>query len=432
MKLKLLNFGIFLFLFLVFIFSCTHSPDEIITPDNGNTQPPLDTIACDSSNVTYPGTVVPILDAYCISCHSGATPSGGLDFTDFNQLAFVAENGALLGTLKHLEGYNPMPEGENKLSVCEIALIEIWVNDTTFVIPPDTTFCDTSFVTYPGTIVPIFESNCIGCHGPPTPAAGIDLSNYDDVANVAQNGSLMGSILHLPGYSAMPQNGPSLTDCEISQIQKWINDTSFVSNGLPCDPDTVYFQNTVLPLLQSSCAVSGCHDEISHQDGVILTTYEKILQTVEIKPFEPWDSKLYEVIENDFQSDRMPPPPSPPFTQEQKDIIYNWILQGALNNYCDSENCDSLNVSFSETIFPIIQNNCYGCHSGSNPDGNISLTNYNQIMNAGSISQGTYGSLLGTITWNTGNSNMPNNGNKLSDCNIAQINKWIEDGMPDN
>jgi len=339
MNLKNYSFGLFVIMVFVFIYSCKHDPDEIIVPDPGNgNPPPFDTIACDSSNVTYPGTVFPILNAYCISCHGGPTPQGGLDFTNYSQLSYVAENG-----------------------------------------------------------------------------------------------SLIGSILHLPPYSPMPQNGPALTDCETSIIQKWINDTTFTgSGGFPCDPDTVYFQNTVLPLLQSSCAISGCHDEISHQHGIIMTTYEKIIQTVEINPYEPWDSELYEVIEDDYQSDRMPPPPSPPFTQEQKDIIYNWILQGSLDNYCDSEDCDSINVSFSGTIFPIIQNNCYGCHSGSNPNGGISLTNYSQIKNAGSISPGSFGSLLGTVTWANGNSPMPQNGNKLSDCNIAQINKWIVNGMPDN
>ncbi|HNK30009.1 MAG TPA: hypothetical protein PKG65_13840, partial [Ferruginibacter sp.] len=32
-----------------------------------------------------------------------------------------------------------------------------------------------------------------------------------------------------------------------------------------CSADTVYFQNKVLPLLNSSCAMSGCHDDITHK-----------------------------------------------------------------------------------------------------------------------------------------------------------------------
>ncbi len=64
--------------------------------------------------------------------------------------------------------------------------------------------------------------------------------------------------------------------------------------------------------------------------------------------------------------------------------------------------------------------------------GDISLTNYQNINAAGAIQQGNYGSLLGTIMWSNGNIPMPKNGNQLSDCKIKQIEKWIEDGMPDN
>jgi hypothetical protein len=39
---------------------------------------------------------------------------------------------------------------------------------------------------------------------------------------VADNGRLMGSIKQLTGYSAMPVGG-KLADCEITQIQKWVN-----------------------------------------------------------------------------------------------------------------------------------------------------------------------------------------------------------------
>ena len=36
-----------------------------------------------------------------------------------------------------------------------------------------------------------------------------------------------------------------------------------------CSPDTVYFSQTILPLITSNCAMSGCHDAISHKEGVI-------------------------------------------------------------------------------------------------------------------------------------------------------------------
>ncbi len=429
---------IFVFFFagaihLLFLSSCKHSPVVVDQPGNGNNpDPPIDTILCDSTFVTYPGTVFPILDAYCLSCHSGQTPAGALDFNDYGDVAFVAESGQLLGSIKHLDGYTPMPEGGNKLSNCEIDLIEIWINDTTFIMPPDTTECDTSFITYPGTVYPIFEANCISCHAPPTPEGGIDLTNFENVAFIAQSGALMGSIKHLPDYEPMPNDAPPLTECEILQIQMWINDTIFDPGGIDCDPDTAYFQNDVLPFLQSSCGISGCHDPITAEGEVILTSYFYVMQTADVQPGEPEESDIIEVINETDPDDRMPPPPAGPLTQDQKDMLYNWILQGALNNYCDQEDCDSVNVSFSETIFPIIQNSCYGCHSGADPGGGILLTNHAQISATGAITPGNTGSLLGAVTWTSGNIPMPENGQQLSDCKIAQIRKWINDGMPDN
>lgn len=328
---------------LLLFHGCKHSPDEIPPPSNNDPdEPPIDTLLCDSSNVTWPGTVVPILNAYCISCHSGASPSGMLDFENYDDVALVAENGALLGSLKHLQGYSPMPQGGPKLSDCEIALVERWVNDT------------------------IFD----------------------------------------PGGGG--------------------------GGGIPCDPDTVYFLNDVLPLLQSSCGVIGCHDPGTASDGVVLTSYAQVIQTADVEPFDPESSDLYEVLIEDDPDKRMPPPPANPLLQEQKDLIYKWISQGALNNYCEEQECDSINVNFSQTVWPIIQNSCYGCHSGPDPSGSISLTNHSELKAAGSIAPGNPGSLLGAITHNPGNSPMPKNGNKLSDCKIAQIRKWINDGMPDN
>lgn len=66
-----------------------------------------------------------------------------------------------------------------------------------------------------------------------------------------------------------------------------------------CDPDTVYFLNTVLPLVVSSCATTGCHEEKSHRDGIILTDYSSIIRTGEIKPGDPNDSEFFESLTDD-------------------------------------------------------------------------------------------------------------------------------------
>jgi mono/diheme cytochrome c family protein len=314
---------------------CKHEPVEIFTDDD----PDPDTTSCDTANVTYSGTVYPILDQYCIFCHNGDTASGGLNFTDYNQLAFVAENGALLGAIKHLQGYSPMPQNSDQLDSCKIRQIEIWIRDTTFAPPPDTTH--------------------------------------------------------------------------------------------PCDPDTIYFDKDVLPILLSSCAKSGCHDATA-QEGVRLDSYEATMATGKIKPGNPEDSEIYEKITETDPDKIMPPPPDTPLDAVQIEIIRKWIAQGAQDLHCDEE-CDTVNVTYSGIIWPeIMQKYCLGCHSGTNASGGIHLENHSQVAAASNIPAGQPGSLWGAVTHAAGNSPMPKNQPKLSACKINQVKKWIDDGRPDN
>ncbi len=89
--------------------------------------------------------------------------------------------------------------------------------------------------------------------------------------------------------------------------------------------------------------------------------------------------------------------------------------------------CDTTNVTFTASVMPVISANCTGCHSGSAPAGNLSLTNYNDVV--ASLNSGR---LMGSIRHDPGYSAMPKGGNKLSNCDIAKITNWINQGFPDN
>jgi len=191
-----------------------------------------------------------------------------------------------------------------------------------------------------------------------------------------------------------------------------------------CDPDTVYFQNAVLPLFQSNCAKSGCHDVATAQEGVILNNYYNIFTTGEVEPGNPNSSKVYEVLLKDGE-DRMPPPPNQALTQAQISTIATWIAQGALNNICDSTGCDTSNVTYSGTIQLVISLYCIGCHSGTNPAYSINLSTYDGVSAVANS-----GRLMGALRWETGFFPMPKNGNQLSACQISQFQKWIDTGMP--
>ncbi len=92
------------------------------------------------------------------------------------------------------------------------------------------------------------------------------------------------------------------------------------------DLPEVSFTNDVLPVFQTGCAISGCHDQSSAKEGEVYTNYENILSSIE--PGHPENSKAYKSMTNYFQI----MPPKTPLSVEDRTKIRVWILQGAKNN----------------------------------------------------------------------------------------------------
>lgn len=193
-----------------------------------------------------------------------------------------------------------------------------------------------------------------------------------------------------------------------------------------CDPNVVYFQQQVLPLLISNCAVPGCHSGAG-QDGVILTDYNTVVTTGDVTPFNISESDLYEVLVDPDPDKRMPPPPAAQLGSAEIQTIANWIAQGAMNSSCVSSDCDTSAVTFTGTIQPLIDQNCKGCHSGTSPQGGIALTNYSQVQTLAAN-----GSLLGVVRAEAGYVAMPYNSNSLNSCKIRQLELWVAQGAPNN
>ncbi len=226
------------------------------------------------------------------------------------------------------------------------------------------------------------------------------------------------------------------------------------------DSSQICFQRDILPIFLSNCAMSGCHDAQSHKGGYVLTSYATITEKG-IKPYRPEKSKIYKVLigsgdriapvtpwgtlrkdgdddddedddDGDYGDDeRMPPPPYPPLPQNQIDLIYRWIAEGAKNTTCDSTGggsggggCDTLNMSYAQDIQPILATNCVGCHSSSVASGGVVLDNYNSVKSVASS-----GRLYGAVAHLSGYKSMPPNG-QLDNCSILKIKAWINQGMP--
>ncbi len=192
-----------------------------------------------------------------------------------------------------------------------------------------------------------------------------------------------------------------------------------------CDPDTVYFKNDILPLLQSSCGTMGCHDAGTATEGIILTDYENIINTGDVEPFDAESSDIYEVITETDTDKRMPPPPNNPLSQEQITMVATWINQGALNNSCESD-CDTTDVTYASMVAPVFENFCLGCHDQATANGGVVLETYDQRATLANS-----GALHGVINGTNGYPLMPPS-NGLPECEIAILEKWISDGAPNN
>ncbi|MBL7952102.1 MAG: hypothetical protein JNM62_10310 [Flavobacteriales bacterium] len=96
---------------------CYYDNEEELYPNN----------FCDTTNVTYSGTVDAIIQGKCAipGCHvSGGNGTG--DFTSFSALSQQVANGRVLRSIKRDPAGIPMPPSGG-LRDCEVRQIELWI-----------------------------------------------------------------------------------------------------------------------------------------------------------------------------------------------------------------------------------------------------------------------------------------------------------------
>ncbi len=95
--------------------------------------------------------------------------------------------------------------------------------------------------------------------------------------------------------------------------------------------------------------------------------------------------------------------------------------------YPQTTQCDTTAVTYSLAIAPIMQQFCNTCHSAGAPSGGVVTDNYQGLSVVANN-----GILWKAVNHETGATPMPQGGNKLSDCNLLKIKKWIDQGSPNN
>jgi hypothetical protein len=95
--------------------------------------------------------------------------------------------------------------------------------------------------------------------------------------------------------------------------------------------------------------------------------------------------------------------------------------------------CDSAAtvISYSKHIAPLMENQCgskNSCHNNTSAGGGIALEDYNGVSYAAATGQ-----LISCIVWDGSTKFMPQNtSTKMDACYISEIQRWVNDGFPDN
>ncbi len=201
-----------------------------------------------------PCDVADVLSQNCTSCHSGATPSAGVDLTTFASLvgpSKVDPSASIIvrSASRMHNTQNPMPSS-GQLPAAKIAVIDQWIaagtpkgacnspanptnptNPTNPPAPVDGVPCD---------VAGVLAKSCTSCHSGATPSAGVDLTTYaalmapspaDPSSSIIQRSALRMNDAQAP----MPATG-QLPAADIAIIEQWI--AAGTPNGSCTNPTT--------------------------------------------------------------------------------------------------------------------------------------------------------------------------------------------------
>jgi cytochrome c553 len=83
---------------------------------------------CDTTSFKFTEDIQPIMNTWCVGCHSTSSAGGGYDLSNYTGVVKAVTANRLMGTIKHSTGYSAMPQGGNQLSGCQISKVQNWIN----------------------------------------------------------------------------------------------------------------------------------------------------------------------------------------------------------------------------------------------------------------------------------------------------------------
>ena len=107
-------------------------------------------------------------------------------------------------------------------------------------------------------------------------------------------------------------------------------------------------------------------------------------------------------------------------------IILFILFQGCEKNVGESiddekTDCSQVQSYFTESVLPVLELNCIGCHSGTSPSAGLLLTNYSEVSPSSVV-----GSVLDRINRDEGQSGLMPPYSKMSEEHISVFQQFFE------
>ncbi|MEZ4873275.1 MAG: c-type cytochrome [Bdellovibrionales bacterium] len=180
----------------------------------------------------------------------------------------------------------------------------------------------------------IIASNCSGCHG----ASGQGgVSQIKDVAHLIQSGlivpgdSSQGRLIGSIEDGSMPPSG-GVSSADLQTLKNWVDSFQLVSGADPLpEPEPAIPLEPTFKSIQANILIPkcvGCHRVGGERPRENYESYSQTISTGKVVPGSPGESEMYkEIISGD-----MPRQPYSLLTNDEIDVLRQWIAMGALDN----------------------------------------------------------------------------------------------------
>lgn len=207
--------------------------DPIIPPVDTTSNIPIDnvTLNCNQNqtnntldSVCFNTEILPFFVTNCAQsgCHDSKTRADGYDLSSYQK---ITSRGIDLKNPSRSKVYTEMlsempPKPAARIPKAKTDRILKWITEGAKNVNCNTAV-DTTNVTFSKTVLPLLETNCVGCHKSGSASGSVLLDTYAHVKIYVDNKKIWGSMNYSPGYIAMPPT-QKLNDCQLKVVQKWI------------------------------------------------------------------------------------------------------------------------------------------------------------------------------------------------------------------